>query len=182
MGALELWRRHCQRVVSSQQSILTAVRNLLELPRCNPDRGFRGLGETSQLAWVRPTDILITTHPGFPYHRSVEGLAELASNLIAEQGDPGGMSMILGEDYGLSTVAAPHGLLHEVSPNGHHRTAAIKAAGFPVALARTVRYDGPWELPLWGTGVTVRAFLRLLFRAGLLTKPRENADGINAEA
>jgi hypothetical protein len=30
--------------------------------------------------------------------------------------------------------------------------------------------------------VTVRAFLRLLFRAGLLTKPRENADGINAEA
>jgi hypothetical protein len=30
--------------------------------------------------------------------------------------------------------------------------------------------------------VTVRAFLRLLFRTGLLTKPRENADGINAEA
>jgi hypothetical protein len=41
------------------------------------------------------------------------------------------MAMILGDDYGLSTVAAPHGLLHKVRHNGNHRTAAIKAAKFP---------------------------------------------------
>ena len=86
------------------------------------------------MAWVRPADIWFITGDDFPYHFTVEGLAQLASNLIAEQGDPWGMARILGDDYWVDTVAAPHGLLHQVSRNGNHRTVAIKAAGFPVAL------------------------------------------------
>ena len=163
--------------------MLAAVRKLLELPRCNLDRGLFGLRETTRLAWVRLTDILITPWSNFPYHRSVEGLARLASSLITEQADPNGMARILGDNYWVSTVAAPHGLLHDVSVNGNHRTAAIKAAGFPVALVHTTRYDGPWEFPpLEAQSRTVRVFLRLLFRAGLLSKPHRGRDGISAEA
>jgi hypothetical protein len=146
-------------------------------------RGFDGLRETTRLAWVRPADIWFTTGSDFPYHHSVEGLAQLASNLISEQGDPRCMARILGDDFWVDTVAAPHGLLHDVTVNGNHRTVAIKAAGFPVALVHTTRYDGPWELPPaeWRSG-TVRVFLRLLFREGLLTHPRQGRDAYNAEA
>ena len=163
--------------------MLTAVRKLLELPSCNLDRGFDGLTETTRLAWVRPADIWFTTGSDFPYHFTVEGLAQLASNLIAEQGDPCGLARILGDDYWVDTVPAPQGLLHDVSVNGNHRTVAIKAAGFPVALVHTTRYDGPWEFPpLEFHSRTVHVFLRLLFRAGLLTQPRRGRYGINAEA
>jgi hypothetical protein len=76
------------------------------------------------------------TGDDFPYHFTVEGLAELASNLITEQGDPYGMARILGDEYCLSAVAAPRGLLHEIAENGNHQTVAIRAAGFPVALVQ----------------------------------------------
>jgi hypothetical protein len=109
--------------------MLTAVRRLLELSSCSFERAFYGLRETRLLAWVRPADISFTTGADFPYHFTVEGLAQLASNLITERGDPEGMARILGDDYGLSTVAAPHGLLHKIAHNGNHRTVAIKAAG-----------------------------------------------------
>jgi hypothetical protein len=163
--------------------MLAAVRNLLVLPSCSFERGYCGLSETTQLAWVRPSDIWFTTRADFPYHGTVEGLAQLASNLITEQADPNGMARILGNEYRLSTVAAPHGLLHEIAENGNHRTVAIRAAGFPVALVHTTRYDGPWVLPPqpWVTE-TARVFLRLLFRAGLLTGPQRGHGEINAEA
>jgi hypothetical protein len=182
-GALKLWRRHCQRAAPSRPSMLAAVRNLLEQPSCSFERGYCGLKETSGYAWVRPADIWFTTGDDFPYHFTVEGLAQLASNLITEQGDPYGMARILGDEFRLSTVSAPHGLLHEIAENGNHRTVAIKAAGFPVALVHTTRYDGPWELPpqQW-LGKTARVYLRLLFRAGLLTNPQGRWDEINAEA
>jgi hypothetical protein len=163
--------------------MLAAVRNVLELPSCSFERGFFGLRETTGLAWVRPADIWFTTGSNFPYHFTVEGLAQLASKLIAEQGDPYGMARILGDEYCLSTVAAPHGLLHEIAENGNHRTVAIKAAGFPVALVQTVRYDGPWELPpLEWRSKTVPVFLHLLFRAGLLIMPQRGRGEINVEA
>jgi hypothetical protein len=159
------------------------VRKLLELPSCTFERGFDGLRETTQLAWVRPADIWVMTGDDFPYHFTVEGLAQLASNLITEQGHPYGMARILGDDYGLQTVAAPHGLLHEIGHNGNHRTVAIKAAGFPVALVRTVHYDGPWNLPPQPyLTESARACLRLLLRAGLLTKPQGGRGEINVEA
>jgi hypothetical protein len=182
-GALELWRRQCERAASSRLSMVTAVRNVLGLPHASFQRAFHGQGETDQLAWVRPADIWFRTGSDFRYHFTVEGLAQLASNLIAEQGDPNGMARILGDDYRLETVAAPHGLLHEISQNGNHRTVAIKAAGFPVALVHTTRYDGPWMLPPrpWVSG-TARVFLRLLFRACLLTNPQLGDYGINADA
>ena len=180
-GALELWRRHCQRADSSRPSMVTAVRKLLEVPGSNFGRGFDGLRETNRLAWVRPADILFSSN--LPYHFTVDGLAQLASNLITEQGDPEGMARILGDDYWVDTVAAPHGLLHDVSQNGNHRTVAIRAAGLPVALVHTTRYDGPWGFPpLEFRSGTVIVFLRLLFRAGLLTKPQRSRRGINAEA
>jgi hypothetical protein len=182
-GALELWRRHCQRAESSRASMLTAVRRLLELSSCSFERAFYGLRETRLLAWVRPADISFTTGADFPYHFTVEGLAQLASNLITERGDPEGMARILGDDYGLSTVAAPHGLLHKIAHNGNHRTVAIKAAGFPVALVRTVRFNGPWQVPPWPwVTETARACLRLLLRAGLLTKPQGGRREIDVEA
>jgi hypothetical protein len=182
-GALELWRRHCQRAESSGAAMLAAVRKLLDLPSCTFDRGFNGLRDTTGLAWVRPADIWIMTGHDFPYHFTVEGLAQLASNLIAEQGDPWGMARILGEDYWVDTVAAPHGLLHDVTVNGNHRTVAIRAAGFPVALVHMTRYDGPWEFPpLEWQSPTVDVFLRLMFRAGLLTQPGRGRVRINAEA
>ena len=185
-GALELWRRHCQHADSSPASMLTAVRKLLELPSC--DQGaFDGLTETiPRLAWVRPADIWFATGAHFPYHYTVEGLAKFASNLITEQANPYAMANVLGYDYWLETVPAPHGLLHKVSQNGNHRTVAIRAAGFPVALAQIERYDGPWELSrsLWSPSVsnTVRAYLGLLLRDGLLTKPQRGRRGINFEA
>jgi len=86
-----------------------AVRKFLQLPSCTFERGFDGLTEATQLACVRPADIWFMTGDDFPYHFTVEGLAELASNLITEQGDPYGMARILGDEYCLSTVAAPHG-------------------------------------------------------------------------
>jgi len=163
--------------------MLAAVRKLLEQPSCSFERGYYGLKETSGYAWVRPADIWFTTGDDFPYHFTVEGLAQLASNLITEHGDPYGMARILGDQYRLSTVAAPHGLLHEIAENGNHRTVAIKAAGFPVALVHTTRYEGPWELPpLEWRSKTVPVFLRLLFRAGLLTKPQRGRGEINVEA
>jgi hypothetical protein len=110
-GALELWRRHCQRAESSRPSMLAAVHTLLELPRCT----FDGLRETTRLAWVRLADIPITTSANFTYHFTVEGLAQLASNLITEQADPESLARILGDYYIVETVAAPHGLLHEVA-------------------------------------------------------------------
>jgi hypothetical protein len=184
-GALELWRRHCQRAESSPASMLKAVRRLLELPSCDLQGAFYGRPETTRLAWIRPADIWFITDADFPYQRTVEGLAQWASNLITEQADPQGMERIFGGDYWLNTVAAPHGLLHQVSQNGQHRTVAIKAAGFPVALARISRYDGPWELSPapWSRWVTktVRAYLRLLLRVGLLTEPQRGRDGINFE-
>jgi hypothetical protein len=181
-GALELWRRHCQRAAPSRPSMLAAVRTVLEQPSCSFERGYCALKETSGHAWVRPADIWFTTGDHFPYHFTVEGLAQLGSNLITEQGDPYGMARILGDEFRLSTVSAPHGLLHEAE-NGNHRTVAMKAAGFPVALVHTTRYDGPWEVPTepWVTG-TARVFLRLLFRAGLLNKPQRGRVRINAEA
>ena len=39
-GALELWRRHCQRAESSRASMLTAVRRLLELSSCSFERAL----------------------------------------------------------------------------------------------------------------------------------------------
>jgi hypothetical protein len=142
-GALELWRRHCQHADSSQASMLTAVRKLLQLPSCGLQGAFDGLRETTQLAWVRPADIWFATGADFPYHFTVEGLAKFASNLITEQANPHAMARIHGYGYWLKTVPAPHGLLHHVSQNGNHRTVAIRAAGFPVALAQIERYDGP---------------------------------------
>ena len=44
------------------------------------------------------------------------------------------------------------------------------------------RYDGPWEFPpLEWTSPTADVFLRLLFRAGLLTQPGRGRGRISAE-
>jgi hypothetical protein len=65
-GALELWRRHCQRAPSSRASMLAAVRTVLEMPSCSFERGFFGLRETTGLAWVRPADIWLLPALIFP--------------------------------------------------------------------------------------------------------------------
>ena len=68
-GALELWRRHCQHADSSQASMLTAVRKLLQLPSCGLQGAFDGLTETTpRLAWIRPADIWFITSDDFPYN------------------------------------------------------------------------------------------------------------------
>ena len=57
---------------------LAAVRKLLELSSCSFERAFYGLRETRLLAWVRRANIWFTTGPDFPYHFTVEGVAQLA--------------------------------------------------------------------------------------------------------
>lgn len=130
-GALQLWRNHCRSTDPSYPARLTEVRRLIALPRFRLDRATGAGGRAEQLAWVRSSDIMITAASHFPYHFSVEGLAELACSLLEEQGDPGRLGMILGNDYGVTTVEGPHRLVHQVAHNGNHRTVAIRAAGFP---------------------------------------------------
>ena len=124
--------------------------------------------------WIRPSDLFITTQPDFPYHMTAAGLAELAGRLIAEQGDPWGLHMILGRDLSVFTYPRPAGWAHQVGANGNHRSAAIRASGFPVALARTTVQQNPWTLEnlrrLGGRHNDGVAYLRLLTRTGVLTQ------------
>ena len=167
-GAVQLWRDHCAAPRPSRERLNAEVDRLLALPRFELDAAKSAPRVTTQLAWVRSRDIMITTHPNFPYHYDDDGLAELAGNLLTEQGDPEWLAEILGVDYGLASVDAPHGLVHQVSHNGNHRTVAIRAAGFPAALALVEHHEGPWPLPSRG-GPETRAYLQLLFQSGYLT-------------
>jgi hypothetical protein len=83
----------------------------------------------------------------------------------------------------------PHGRDHEksgpVGLTGHLSLLQFRARLFRVEgnYWETVRYDGPWELPpLEWRSKTVPVFLRLLFRAGLLTMPQRGHGEINVEA
>jgi hypothetical protein len=81
--------------------------------------------------------------------------------------------MIFGEDSGLSTVAAPHGLLHKVGHNGNHRPAAIKAARVPGLLWCGRSATNNRGCCRCGEVRTRLAYLRLLFRSGFLANFRE---------
>jgi hypothetical protein len=63
---------------------------------------------------------------------------------------------------------------HQVNVNGNHRSAAITAAGFPVALAYTTVQQNPWTLEnprrLGSRPNDGVAYLRLLTRTGVLTQ------------
>jgi len=128
----------------------------------------------AEYRWIRPVDLIVTTHPDFPYHTTAAGLAELASRLIAEQGEPWGMHVILGLDLDVWSYPRPGGWAHEVNTNGNHRSVAIRAAGFPVALALTTVQQNPWTLEnprrLGSRPNDGIAYLRLLTRAGVLTQ------------
>lgn len=70
---------------------------------------------------------------------------------------------------------------HRIYVNGNHRAAAIRAAGFPVALVQSIRFENPWTLPRPWAATSKRpkdgmAYLRLLTRAGLLTRFCQHAE------
>lgn len=174
-GAVQLWRDHCARPLPSAKQLRTEVDRLLTLPRFELDGAESAPKASTQLAWVPSADIMITTHPSFPYHFDADGLAELAGNLLTERGDPDWLAEILGANYGLTSVDAPHGRTYQVAHNGNHRTVAIRAAGFPLALALVDHHVGPWPLPTYGD-YEIRAYLQLLFKAGYLTDYRYDDD------
>lgn len=167
-GAIALWRAHCKSSRGIQQAeLLAAVDQVLAGPR--PVHPASGCVEPAPIyAWVRPCDIPVTKHEGFPYHHTAAELAELAANLIREEGDPAGLADILGEGLVLSTTPTPRGPVHHVTENGNHRAAAIRAAGFPVALAEISLQSPPWEVGDT-SGAGTQTLLRLLYRCGLLT-------------
>ena len=84
------------------------------------------------------------------------------------------MHMILGLDLSVFTYPRPGGWAHEVNAKGNHRSVAIRAAGFPVALALTTVQQNPWTLEnprrLGSRPNDGIAYLRLLTRAGVLSQ------------
>ncbi|WP_406048280.1 hypothetical protein [Kribbella sp. NBC_00889] len=172
-GAVQMWRDHCAaRREDSLQDLLTDVQQVLSAPRpVPPTCGTRG---EPVYAWIRPDDIPVTTDSNFPYHYTAAGLAELARNLIAEGGHPAGLDKILGFNFVLDTTSTPRGPVHCVTVNGNHRAAALRAAGFPVALAQITVQREPWEIPVFAG--SAEPLYRLLFRAGLLTNYRRRVD------
>jgi hypothetical protein len=82
------------------------------------------------------------------------------------------MAMILGLDLSVFTYPRPGGWAHRINANGNHRSAAIRAAGFPVALAHTTVQQNPWTLEnprrLGRRPNDGIAYLRLLTRTGVL--------------
>lgn len=72
------------------------------------------------------------------------------------------------------TYSRAGGWAHEVNGNGNHRSVAIRAAGFPVALALTTVQQNPCTLEnprrLGSRPNDGIAYLRLLTRAGVLSQ------------
>ena len=172
-AAVHLWREHCLHASGRPLSALkAAVDTVLAAPR--PTVNAHGSSLPAEYRWIRPSDVIITSHPDFPYHTTATGLAELAGRLIAEQGEPLGMHRILGSGLSVATYPRPGGRTHRISTNGNHRSAAIRAAGFPIALALSTVQQNPWTL---GNPRQLRerpndgiAYLRLLTRTGVLTR------------
>lgn len=167
-GTVTLWRDHCEASRGIQHAdLLAAVDQVLAAPR--PTHPASGSDDPAPIyAWVRPSDIPVTKHEGFPYHRTPAELAQIAANLIREAGDPAGLADILGDGLVLSTTVTPRGPVHLVTENGNHRAAAIRAAGFPAALAEVTLQEPPWEVSDT-SGAGTQTLLRLLYRCGLLT-------------
>ena len=172
-AALHLWRDHSQREKERPLAALqTAVDAILAASR--PTVNAHGKSLPAEYRWIRPADLIVTTHQDFPYHTTAAGLAELAGRLVAERGDPRGMHRILGRDLSVMSYPRLGGWAHQINVNGNHRSVAIRAAGFPVALAHVTVKENPWTLdnlrrhgnrPTDGI-----AYLRLLTRAGLLNQ------------
>jgi hypothetical protein len=160
--AVQLWRDHYAKHRDVDvDHLYQIVEGLLAGPRPAPPQ--QGTSGPEQLAWVRPADIAIVRRDDFPYHGTRADLAEHAHRLLRDGGSPSCMSVVLGNQFIVSSFAAPHGLCHRVTVNGSHRNVAIRA-GFPVALVVMSRVTGPWKMrrPI------PTAYLRLLLRSGLV--------------
>lgn len=165
-GAVQLWRDHCDHP-RSHDDLRARLTGVLEEPQLDLPFTFAGPtdGDPLRLMWVRPEDIIAQAHPGFPYHHTAEGLVSLAARVLSERGDPEGMNGILGMDYGLRGIVTTGRPLLTIAHNGRHRTAALRAAGFPAVLARVAWVTGPFTPPVFTAAD--RGYLRLLLRAGL---------------
>jgi hypothetical protein len=165
-GAVRMWRDHCTaRSDAALVDLVGDVDQVLGAPRPVPPTD--GTYGEPFYAWVRPDDIPVTTDENFPYHYTETGLAELAYNLIAEAGNPVELDKILGFNFVLVTTPTSRGPVHCVTTNGNHRAAAIRAAGFPVALAQVTLQRAPWELRTFGG--YAEPLYRLLYRSGLVS-------------
>lgn len=93
-AAVQMWRDHCRAVRNiSAGALRSAVDAVMAEPR--PDIDVLAHQEAEEFRWVRPANIMVTNHPEFPYHHDRAELAAMAGRLIAEQGEPSGMSEIL---------------------------------------------------------------------------------------
>lgn len=168
-AAVQLWRDHCARHGDVDVDRLRQMVDvLLAGPRPAPPQ--QGSCGPEELAWVRPTDVAIVRRDDFPYHGTRGDLAEYAHSLLRDGGSPARMAHVLGDQFTVSSFAAPHGLVHRVTVNGNHRNVAIRAAGFLVALVVMSTVTGPWRLP----HPVPTAYLRLLLRSGLVFNLRKD--------
>lgn len=171
-GALQMWRNHCStRREATVAELAADLDQVLTAPRPVPPTC--GTYTEPFYAWIRPERIPVTTHSNFPYHYSPAELARVAHNLLTEAGDPEGLEDILGFDLVLVTTSTPHGLVHRVTTNGNHRAAAIRAAGFPVALAQITLQQAPWKIPRFSYA---ERLYRLLYRSGVISDYRRGDD------
>lgn len=161
-----MWRDHCAQP-PSRAAVDERLARVLAQPRF--DLVFTYAGQASDdpyaLFWVAPGDIVLPPPP-FPYHHTVQGLASIANSVLAENGDPDLMDVILGLDFGLQGVATANRPLLAIGHNGNHRAAALRAAGFPAVLARVRWVEGPFSPPLSTNADLAR--LRLFLRCGLV--------------
>ena len=164
-GAVQMWRDHCAQPPSSAVVGERLARVLAE-PRFDLVYTYWGQAPDDRLAlfWVAPGDIVLPPPP-FPYHHTVEGLAGIATRVLAENGDPDLMDVILGRDFGLQGVFTANRPLLAIGHNGNHRAAALRAAGFPAVLAHVRWVGGPFSPPL--STEADRARLQLFLRYGL---------------
>lgn len=90
-------------------------------------------------AWIPIQDLIVTRHTDFPYHASVERLAELA----VETSQDRDRAERLTEQLFVTQVSRPGGSAFWIAENGNHRALTFRALDLPLVLAR-IRPQGTW--------------------------------------
>lgn len=105
------------------------------IPGADPDTGEAD-------AWMRPQDLIVTTHTAFPYHHSPAGLAELCVRTAQDRDD----AEELAKGLIVQQVRRPGGSAFWVETNGNHRALSFHALGLPLVPARVEPNGNWWEI------------------------------------
>lgn len=105
------------------------------IPGADPDTGEAD-------AWIRPQDLIVTTHTAFPYHHSPDRLAGLCVRTAQDRDD----AEELAKGLIVQQVRRPGGSAFWVETNGNHRALSFHALGLPVVPARVEPNGNWWEI------------------------------------